>query len=90
VFVLWLRNQHYDTRDVIEIRMTYRDLPYYEGIRTKTHREYKLHKIGTKIMHTLVPLEKQSITWFQFIVLNVSQFAIQWHVQPYTAHVIPI
>jgi len=24
--------------------MTYRDLPYYEGIRTKTHHEYILHE----------------------------------------------
>jgi len=35
VFVLWLRNQCYYTRDVIGIKMTYRDLPYYEGISLK-------------------------------------------------------
>jgi len=33
VFVLWLHNQHhYNTHDLIGIKMTYRDLPYYEGI----------------------------------------------------------
>jgi len=37
VFVLWLRNQHYYTRDVIGIKMVYRNLPYHEGIRAKTH-----------------------------------------------------
>jgi len=36
LFVLWLRNQCYYTRDVIGIKMTYRDLPYYEGI-SPTH-----------------------------------------------------
>jgi len=35
VFVLWLRNQRYYTHDVIGIEMTYRDLPYYEGISPK-------------------------------------------------------
>jgi len=55
VFVLWLRNQCYYTRDVIGIKMMYRDLPYYEGIRAKTHHEYK---ISTKITQTLyIPLE---------------------------------
>jgi len=48
VFVLWLHNQCYYTRDVIGIKMTYRDLLYYEGIRAKTCREYKLHEISTK------------------------------------------
>jgi len=35
--------------------MTYRDLPYYEGTRAKTHHEYKIH--DTKILQTLyIPL----------------------------------
>jgi len=47
VFVLWLHNQCYYTCDAIGIflkKMTYRDLPCYEGIRAKTRCEYKLHK----------------------------------------------
>jgi len=35
LFVLWLRNQCYYTCDVIGIKMTYRYLPYYEGISPK-------------------------------------------------------
>jgi len=35
VFVLWLRNLCYYTRDVIGIKMTHRDLPCYEGISPK-------------------------------------------------------
>jgi len=31
VFVLWLLNQCYYTRDVIGIKLVYRDLPYCEG-----------------------------------------------------------
>jgi len=59
VFVIRLCNQRYYACDVIGIKMTYRDLPYYEGIRAKTHCEYKLHeKICMKIMETLyLPLE---------------------------------
>jgi len=38
--------------------MAYRDLPYFEGVRAKTRREYKLHEISTEIMQTLyIPLE---------------------------------
>jgi len=44
VFVLWLCNQHYYTRDAIAIKMTHRDLSYYEGIRVKTCHEHKLHE----------------------------------------------
>jgi len=44
VFVLWLRNEHYYTCDVIGIKMMHRDLPYFEGIGAKTHCEYKLHE----------------------------------------------
>jgi len=40
-FELWLCNQHCYAHDVIQIKMTYRDLPYYEGI---TYRENKLHE----------------------------------------------
>jgi len=40
--------------------MTYRDLPYYEGIKAKTRRKYILHKSKHKnhanSLHT-VPLE---------------------------------
>jgi len=35
MFVLWLHNQRYYTRDVIGIKMTYRDLPYYKIISPK-------------------------------------------------------
>jgi len=57
------------THGVIGIKMTYRDLPYYEGIRAKTRREYKLHenkhKNHTSCLHTF---RKWSITWSQVIV----------------------
>jgi len=46
--------------------MTYRDLPYYEGIRAKTCREYKLHE--NKHKNHANHLQKWSITWSQFIV----------------------
>jgi len=49
--------------------MTYRDLPYYEGIRDKTCHEYKLHENEHKnhaiFLHTF---RKWSITWSQFIL----------------------
>jgi len=44
VFVLSLHNQHYYTRDVVRIKMMYRDLPYYKGVWAKAHCEYKLHE----------------------------------------------
>jgi len=57
--------------------MTYRDLPYYKGIRAKTRREYKLHKNKHKnhanSLHT-VPLEKCSIIGTSLlypIILNI-------------------
>jgi len=51
VFVLWLRNQRYYTGDVIGIKMTYRDLAYYEGISPK-------HAVNIKITQTVyIPLE---------------------------------
>jgi len=58
VFVVRLRNQCLYTRDVIGIKITYRDLPHYEGIRAKTHYEYKPHENSTKITQTIyIPLE---------------------------------
>jgi len=64
VFVLWLRNQRYYTRDEIGIKMMHRDLPYYEGIRNKTHREYELHENKHKNhANHLRTLRIQSITW---------------------------
>jgi len=56
VFVLWLRNQRYYTCDVIGIKITYRDLLYYKGIRAKTSHKYKLHKNKHK-NHVNIPLE---------------------------------
>jgi len=44
VFVLWLCNQCYYTRDAIGIKMTHKDLSYYEGIRAKTCHENKLYE----------------------------------------------
>jgi len=89
VFVLWLRIQHHYTCDAIGIKMTYRNLPYHEGIRTKTRCKYKLHenkhKNNANPLHTF---RKLSITWSYPVVLNVGWFAIQWHVQPYTIHMI--
>jgi len=63
VFILWVRNQRYYTRDVIGIKVMYRDLPYYKGIRAKTGCEYKLHKNKRK-NHTnsLHTFRKWSIT----------------------------
>jgi len=49
IFVLW---QHYCTRDVIGIKMTCRDLPYYEGMRAKTRHENKC-KNHVNLLHTL-------------------------------------
>jgi len=52
VFVLWLRNQ---CHDVIGIKMTYRDLPYYEGIGPKHTMNINF---STKITQTVyIPLE---------------------------------
>jgi len=58
VFVLWLCNRSYYTRDVIGIKMTYRDLPYYEGIRPKHAVDINFTKTSTKITQTVyIPLE---------------------------------
>jgi len=54
-FVLWLCNQHYYTCDIIGIKMTYRDLPYYGP---KNAVRINFMKISMKIMQTLyIPLE---------------------------------
>jgi len=128
VFVLWLHNQRYYTRDVVGVKMTHRDwlmidwliiylfkpqssrtsrsslpegihtynykvqhtrdLPYYEGIRAKIRCEYKLHENkhenDTSSLHTF------GLSLFYPIVQSIGWFAIQWRVQLYTAHVIPV
>jgi len=93
MIVLWLCNEHYYTHDLIGIKMTmtYRDLPYYEGIRVKTRHQYKLHenkhKNHANPLHTF---RKWSITWSHIwsYKVHIGWFAIQWRVQPYTAHII--
>jgi len=67
VFVLWLRNQRYYTRDVIGIKMKYRDLPYNKGIRAKTCREYKLNE-NKHENHT-----NHRKWWSQFIISTLSK-----------------
>jgi len=57
--------------DQSSIKMTYRDLPYYEGIRAKACREYKLHK--NKHENSLHTFRKWSITWSQFVVSTHSR-----------------
>jgi len=74
VFVLWLHNQRYYTHDVIGIKMMYRDLPHYEGIRAKTHREYKLHE-NKHENHAIHNCRKWFITWSQFVLFTHSN---QW------------
>jgi len=82
LFVLWLHNQCYYTCDAIGIKMTYRDLPYYKGIRAKTRHEYKLHENKPKITQTfynelLLKLWKIGITgnlwWWFRSYLNTRQ-----------------
>jgi len=65
------------------VRIWYRNLLYYEGIRAKTCHEYKLHKNSTKITQTGPSL-------LHAVVLNVGWFAIQWRVQPYKVHMIAV
>jgi len=56
--MMLMHNQHYYTCDVIGIKMTYKDLPYYEGMRAKHVMKINFMKISTKIMQTLhIPLE---------------------------------
>ena len=55
VFILWLRNQHHFTHDVIRIKMIYRDLPYNKSMRTKTPRENKSQIISMQIVY--MPLQ---------------------------------
>jgi len=58
VFVLWLHNQCYYTRDVIEIEITHRDLPYYKDIKPKHAVNINFTKTSIKIMQTVyIPLE---------------------------------
>jgi len=48
--------------------MTYRELPYYEGIKAKTRREYELHENKHKNhANTLHTFRKWSITESQFV-----------------------
>jgi len=48
-------------------------------------------KISTKIMQSLyIPLKIVHNLVPYLFVLSVGWFAIQWRVQPYTAHVIPM
>jgi len=65
VFVLWLHNQCYYTCDAIGIKMTYRDLPYYKGIRAKHAMNINFTITSTKITQTVCILRKWSITWSQ-------------------------
>jgi len=49
--------------------MTYRDLPYYEGMRAKTRRENKLHENAHENhANSLHTFRKWSITWSQYVV----------------------
>jgi len=86
VFVVWLRNQYYYTHDVIGIKMTHRDLPYYEGIRAKTRHEYKLHENKHQNhpnhLHTF---RKWSITWSQFVLSARSKHWLIFHSMACTA-----
>jgi len=61
VFILWLCNQRYYNRDVIGIKMTYRDLPYYEGIRAKTRRECKVHVRNPFVANLLLSYGKSNL-----------------------------
>jgi len=95
VSVLWLRNQHYYNCDVTGIKMTYRDLPYYEGIRPKHAVNINFTKTSTKIMQTVYirTFRKWSISWSQVIVSSSFKHRLirhQWRIQPYTAHVTAI
>jgi len=83
MFVLWLRNQHYFTCDVIGIKMTHRDLPYYEAIRPKQVMNINFTKTSTKMMQTVyIPL---SITWSQVIVSGSSKHWLIRHSMASTA-----
>jgi len=60
--------------DQSSIKMTYRDLPYYKGIRAETCREYKIHKNKHKNHeNSLHTFRKWSITWSQFVVSSHSR-----------------
>jgi len=85
VFVLWLRNQDYYTCNV---KMRYRDFPYYEGIRAKTHHEYKLHENKHKNLQALHTFRKWSPVHLIQLFKALADSPIQWRVQPCTAYVI--
>jgi len=86
VFVLWLCNQYYYTHDVIWIKITCRDLPYYEDIRTNTYHEYKLHKTKHKnhsnALHTFT---KWSKTSSRFVISSRSKLWLICHSMVSTA-----
>jgi len=79
-FVLWLYNQCYYAHDVIRIKTTYKNLPYYVGIKAKTRREYKLHgnKHENHANH-LYTFRKWSITWSQFVISTRSKHWLIFH-----------
>jgi len=77
VFVLWLRNQHYYTHDVIGIKMTHKDLSYYEGIRAPWIENK--HKNHANSLHTF---RKWSITW-SLSGCTKCRLICHWHAQPY-------
>jgi len=52
--------------------MTYRDLPYYVGMRAKTHRENKLHE--NKHAN---PLENVGPSLFYLVLINIGRFTIK-------------
>jgi len=79
-------NQCYHTCDVIGIKMTYRDLPYYEGIMAKTCHEYKLHENKYKNhANSLHTFRKRSITWSQFVLSSCSKHWLVRHSMASTA-----
>ena len=51
VFILWLRNQHQFSHDIIRIKMIPRDLPYNESRRTKTHHGNKLQLVSMPLLY---------------------------------------
>jgi len=85
VFVLWLRNQHYYTHNAIEIKMKYRDLPYYKA---SGHCEYNLnenkHENHTNCLHTCT-FRKWTITWSLFVLSSHTKCWLIHHSMVFTA-----
>jgi len=52
--------KHYYIHDAIGIKMTYRDLLYYKGIRTKMYHKNKFHENHANPFHTF---RKWYLTW---------------------------